>query len=88
MNETHGICSRCHKKKHSTYMREGGAMICDKCFGDKRDRVSMSEERARQNALQDHGDSLHTLRATSFEFPAEISRTQAVELMTNGSCGD
>jgi len=88
MNETHGLCSRCHKKKHSTYMREGGEMICDRCFGDKHSFVSMSDKRAGTNSNTDYGTSLHTIRDTPFVFQADISTTQAIELMTNGSCGD
>lgn len=90
-HETHGKCVDCGLKRKTTYLRNDGKCHCDKCFGKGNKPSCLSRRKDEWEANDDRADdgvSLHSLRAIPFLFSGGTSVRHAVEMMTNGSCGD
>ncbi len=92
---THGRCQKCGSVCKTTYYRyDMRKYLCDRCYPRNKQPCCADPQGLDRDPRQCQDDStgaqhnLNHLRATAFEFRGAVGVQQALELMSNGSCGD
>ena len=88
------ICSNCKRDMEGTDVycspqcKEVGESTKKRGFIDYGIPKQTKDGFSYYNSLMDRGRNLNTIKYLRINFPATISPRQAVELLTNGCCGD